>query len=367
MKPLYSFIIGVFLGFPNTAFSETQIETKIGSFFHQITLQSSKTQTQLNQWVAPIKVRLPLAKGNFSIQTALMYVEQRKPLAKEIRGTISTKLTGTWPLGKNSLFSLYTSIPTGKRSLASQDTALAQALMRNDLNFPVKTYGEGFDIGGALSLARNQGHFSLGIGLAFLKKGPYSPIQTISNYKPGDEATFTLGLDYFRNHFTYRLTGVGTLYFTDRFNGLVNFQNGKQLLLQASGQYENSRFRFNLEISKISSLKNLKPTAGPGTSLLYELQNSNRNDLRLHLKASWTPKPFIYFFASEKFKYLSSSTSLFLNRGSAHLWESGAGISLSLGNQNHFIFRATHLDGSIESGTIQISGFNLRGTFTFNY
>ena len=361
-------LIGSILAPFNTV-AASQIGADLGGFVHQVTLHRENTRTRIRQWVSPIQVRLPFVGGNLEVHTALMYVQQRGDSADEMWGPLDTRFTGTWNLKGRGILSLQATLPTGGQGLEARHLDLIRTLSRNDLNFPVKSFGEGLDIGAGFSVAKQSGHLGISLGLGYLRKGPYAPVESVSGYKPGDEASVTFGLDYTWNKWIYSFSAVGTLNRTDRLDGLVVFQNGKQILLRAGIHHTGRTFRLQAAITEIVRLKN---RALIDSQFFYESRDSNGNDLRIHLRADWAPAPFLTFFALGHLKHLTPNAyggqpESPLYQGRARLWGGGGGLAFSPGGKGRLVLRADRWDGSAEDGRVQLSAYNLRGVLAFQF
>lgn len=356
---IYLFFLTALLGLP-FRLQAAPAQTDLSSFVHQITLRRDSIDTRVSQWVSPLQVRLPFASGYIEVQSALMYARQTGLVRESVWGALNTRIDGRWALGNHALVSLHTSLPTGKQALDHPDADLVRLLSRNDLNFPVKTFGQGLDAGGALSLVRHRGHWSLSLGGGYAHKGAYEPIAGVVNYKPGDEISGSVGFDYTYDRFVYRLSARGAYYLTDRQEGLVVFRNGKQLLLQSEMRYTGRYFRLKVELSELARLKNQELSNG---RFLFETRDSNGNDFRARLEASLTPTSFITLFATGYFKHLTSNAhppGSPLYQGGAHLLEGGGGIALSIGPAYHLVLQGTRLTGKAEDGAVALSAFNAR-------
>jgi hypothetical protein len=363
MKALW-FIIWALCG--SSVYGLEKIHTNVSSFVHQVTLKRDSTQTRLTQWVTPISLHLPLANGAIYFRSAAMLVHQDATTEDHVWGAVNTDIQGQWSLGKAALISLNTSLPSGKRALATSDASLVQNLARNDLNFPVKTFGQGLDFGGALSFVRHRGFWTWSAGAGYQYKGAYEPISGSVGYKPGDEISGSLGFDYSHSSFVYRLSAAGTYYLTDRQNKVVVFQNGKQILLQGAILYTGNRFQAKAEITEIVRFKNQELMNG---AFLFEMRDSNGNDLRANLEASWTPARFLTLYATGQSKHLTANAHPMgsaLYQGDAYLVEGGGGIAFSLGPY-HLNLRAIKLAGKAEDKVVDLSAFNVRCVFTAEF
>ena len=354
MNRLYIYM-GLLLGICTSA--SAQVQTELSSFVHRIELRSATDTTQVTQWVSPVRAQVPVLGGHLSVHTAFMMAHQSDAIDKTVWGALDTRIGGRWPIGKNALISLYVSLPTGKQSLDSTDAT--GILARNDLNFPVRTFGQGLDLGGTLSAARHRGHWSMSAGIKVVHKGTYTPIPGVTAYKPGDEVSGLVGVDYTYRQWIFQFNAAGSFYKVDRQGGAIAFRNGKQVLLQTGVFYMGRSFRLQAQLFEIARLKNLTITNG---RLLYEIRDSNGNDLRARFEASLTPVRQVTLFVIGNAKHLTANAhapGTALYRGDAHLLEGGGGLSLSLGTAQ-LSLRATRLTGKTEDNTVKLSAFNIR-------
>ena len=140
------------------------LSTNAGAFVHQITIEPGDQETRYRQIVSPVTLSIPIAMGSLNIQSAYMYLEEQTATGtRDASGPLDTQVSGEWNVGR-SLFTGYVNIPTGSDSLDSVEADLARSMSRNDLNFPIKTFGQGLDVGGALTLAHQLNHWTISVG-----------------------------------------------------------------------------------------------------------------------------------------------------------------------------------------------------------
>jgi len=248
---------------------------------------------------------MPLLKGQFNFQNAFMAIHQMGITDKVVWGVMDTRVQGRWNISHNAILSLHASLPTGKHSLNATDATLIDMVIRNDLNFPIRTFGQGLDFGGTLSLARQRGHWSTGVGVRVIHKGSYTPLEGASTYKPGDEITGLIGVDYSYRQWIFQVNTAASFYKVDRQGGAIIFRNGKQILLHTGIFYVGRILRMQAELIEIARLKNLN-ISNLG-HLLYETRDSNGNDLRAHCELSLTPIPQFTIFATGYVKHLTAT------------------------------------------------------------
>jgi len=338
-----------------------QPRTEISSFMHQLTIERSTGRTKISQWVTPITLHLPIAGGNIEMHSAGMFLHQTGQNTQSALGALDTAIKGRWRLGHWGLVNAYAVLPTGKGALDPQDDALVRSIARNDLNFPVKTFGQGLKTGAALSLVRHSGQLTMSFGGVFSYRGAYEPVSGIRNYNPGDEIAGSVGLDYTHGSWIVRTSATGTYHRSDRQDGVAVFRNGKQIMFQLGLLYTGRLVRLEAEAYEIVRLKNKDLTNG---AFLYEARDSNGNDIHIRAKASWSLASFVTLHSLGDFKHITHNAHALgtpLYQGDAHLLEGGGGVALSFGPNHHLSVRATRLTGKAEDNTANLSALNIRG------
>lgn len=339
------------------------IQADAGSFYHQVTLvDADSTRTRYRQAVSPMAVHTPLLGGTIGLSSAFMYTEQSvNDATSDVWGPLDTELSGDWSLSFARVTG-FAILPTGKSKLDSADSTLVSTLYRDDLNFPVRSFGEGLDLGGAITVAHQRGHLGASLGLAYTARGSYKPFESEGDYQPGDEATFATGLSYSDAAWQLSLDITGTFLFTDRVDGLVVFQNGKQVVAQGGFRYETRQMRLTLEATEIFRFKDRQLSlSGPAAGHLL-FGDKNRNDFRASGHLAWNPAPTLSVFGSGDVKMVANTNDADGNvvRSSARLYGYGGGLSLQVGNTEHLDLALTRYDGWIEEGARDVEGWNVR-------
>jgi hypothetical protein len=85
-------------------------------------------------------------------------------------GPLDTQVTGEWTFGRIAL-SGYANIPTGTDSLDATESGLARVMSRNDFDFPIKTFGQGLDVGGALTFGHRVENWAFSGGGGYIVRG----------------------------------------------------------------------------------------------------------------------------------------------------------------------------------------------------
>jgi hypothetical protein len=336
----------------------TPLFTDAGAFVHQITVGNGINETRFRQAVSPISLSLPIAMGNLRLQSAYLYIEQRDSTGTlDASGPLDTQVTGEWTFGRVAL-SGYANIATGMDSLDMTEFGLARDMSRSDLDFPIKTFGQGLDFGGAITLGHCVENWALSAGGGYIVRGTYSPDESVSEYDPGNELTLTAGASYASKGWTIGLDAAAKLIYIDRLAGEALFRNGKQMTARGSLSYSGQTLRIDTSVTEIIRMKNRKISDG---ILLYEDRDSNGNDLRAKGKVSLTPFEGLTVFGEAQLKDVTENSydagdPLFL--GAARLWSYGGGVSVTLGGTETLTLRVRRGDGWLNDRLDDIKTLN---------
>lgn len=342
------------------------LSTDASAFVHQITVDRAGAETRYRQVVSPVSFTMPVGNGRLSAQSAFMYVESRDGSGTtDASGPLDTQISGEWTVSRVRVTG-YVSVPTGKDSLDAVESALAMGISRNDLDFPVKSFGRGFDYGGAVTIAHQVDQWALSFGGGYVVRGEYAPTAATSGYDPGNELTLTAGVSYATGRWTFGLDGSGKLIYVDRLRGAVIFRNGKQLMAHGSATYDSRLVRLEASVTEIVRLKNRVMQDGV---LLYEERDSNGNDLRARGKLNLTPMRGLTLFGEGTFKDVSENAyepSSPLFRASARLWAYGGGASLRVGREA-LTLRVMRGDGWLDDRNENVDAWNARLSFRVHF
>lgn len=338
------------------------VETDAGAFAHQLTLKDGVSETRYRQLVSPVSLSIPLVSGSLNVESGFMYLDVEDTTARrDISGPLDTQISAEWNLGK-ALLTGYANVPTGMDSLDATEAALTRDITRNDLNFPIKSFGQGLDFGGALTIAHQIGHWAVSVGGGYLVRGPYSPFVDVSDYDPGDEVTVTGGATYTTGGWTFGGDVSGKMIRVDRVNGTIQFRNGKQFTAGAAVTYESPLLRLDASIIDIVRLKDLARDDSSG-ALLYEGKDSNGNDLRARGRLDFRPIRGFTVFAEAEYKGITENAynpGEMLYQGAARLWAYGGGITVKIGRKEALTARVTRGEGWINDRSQDVETLNAR-------
>ena len=152
-------------------------------------------------------------------------------------------------IGRGSLvFSLGANLPSGKRELSGEEFETAVLLGQNYYDFRVPSFGQGFNLAPALTIALPvSDRVALGFGGAYQYRGSFKPLDGMEeSYDPGDEVLVTGGLD-FRLAPRWALSGdlAYTMYQRDKLGEAEVFGAGGKLTstVQLTGRFRSDVIR----------------------------------------------------------------------------------------------------------------------------
>jgi hypothetical protein len=113
-----------------------------------------------------------------------------------VAGILDTQVGGAYTLrnfgGIDWLLGIDFNLPTGRTRLSERDL---RVMIDPDL-VSIVSPGQGFNVNPYLSLARNWGNWTIGLGAGYAFQGAYDYSDYIRDYNPGDILTLAAQLDY---------------------------------------------------------------------------------------------------------------------------------------------------------------------------
>jgi hypothetical protein len=174
-----------------------------------------------------------------------------------LKGLSDTWVQGTYLAGNEKwMLNLGMGVPTGKTRLNNTEMELTQTMLtRNIYAFRLPVYGQGFCLkaGGAAAYPLTP-KVVLGLGGQVLMHSPYHPMsysysygsgsqsvvkQSDVKYRPGNEITVQLGVDYLVGENTkFMLDGIVTQYGRDVLDGNEIYGSGHKILVLGGVYYQ---------------------------------------------------------------------------------------------------------------------------------
>lgn len=324
-----------------------------GSSFQFWKAEEDKAQ----QFALPMTFVYPVnEKLRLNIATSPAFSGIQSGANADLNGLSDTRLSGSYLLGEDKyLLTFGVNLPSGKHSLKPEEFTVANILAVHALDFQVPILGQGMDLSGGVVMAQRFSSFVMGVGVGYLMRGQFKPIvDSDYKYNPGDELSFSLGLDRPLNRRSKLMFDASyTLYGKDAANGIEVFKAGNRLMLQAL-YYTSGEF-----MSYVVLLRNRiqgKNELGSGT-LIPERENSNGNELELSAIGSLALSRKTSVRAAVEGKLFSDNA---YQRGGATVGGIGGGLTKSLFSSLLFDADFRFYLGTLNLGTKNVSLLGLK-------
>ncbi len=226
-------------------------------------------------FVCPVSDRL-----RFDISNSPSFSGLKAAKDSQLNGLSDTRLRGSYVLGENAfMFTFGVNLPSGKNLLSTEELTVANVLSIHALNFQTPLLGQGLDASAGFVMARPMGGFVLGLGAGYLMRGQFKPFSDFDlKYNPGDEVSFSVGLDRPLNREDKIMLDLGyTIYSEDTSNETKVFKAGNKFSIQAMAYFPGEVWTF-----LVSMLNRYKGKNKVGSNnLTPERLNSNSNEFEL--------------------------------------------------------------------------------------
>ncbi len=204
------------------------------------------------QFYTPISIEATVRDFTFRVLAGYMYnyYDAQGADSHETDDALDTKVNLSYYaeniLGINVLLGLDFNVPTGRTNLNDNDI---DALMDPDL-VPITSWGEGFDINPSVTLVKSWDKVVLGVGGGYLWRDSYDYSKDFEDYDPGDILRVTGEFRYYpSDRWLLRFYTSYTWYEEDEVDGEDFYEPGDLLEFGAGVVYEESPWRFNMDIS----------------------------------------------------------------------------------------------------------------------
>ena len=329
-------------------------------------------EVNLHEWVGVVRVFLPLS-DNFELSYfstgAATNLTHSSSSRKKLSGVNDARIQGAYSfLDDAFLLTLGVNIPTGKKSLTTDEIEVANMLADNSMRFPVRRYGEGLNFSTGLVFAKKIGGLIFGLGGGYLLNGKYALLASTSDkYKPGDETSLSIGVDMKRVNTLLRFDGTYTHFSQEKFGGVKAFQKGSMGEISALLNHSRARTSFYLSVNAIFRGKDrLLNESG----FSYEFYNSHVNEYRGDLSANYVLtnslglRGFFEIRSVAANKY-PSNDPFFV--GASHFYGGGAGCDFKIIPKITLNLSAKYFAGKTNGNKDDLRGVNAEAGLTFGF
>ncbi|MBU1698957.1 MAG: hypothetical protein KJ831_02320, partial [Candidatus Eisenbacteria bacterium] len=254
------------------------------------------------------------------------------------------------------------SLPTGKRELTFEELTVEDSLWNPVLGFPLRHYGQGFDMNIGLSWAMPLGSaWVFGLGGSYTINGAYALEAGQPDYEPGDVVNITTGLDASFTSLKLMLDLTGRFFGADGFDGVEVYDEGPQWEGRLQAQLFRRNFTWSTHLQAIwkgengilSASQPEMPDLSPEGGRTLQLATDGRWGLS-HQWAAGITLSWMQFVGYED----ESKTGWSAGFGPLVGWSSGKSLSA--------VLRWAMLTGALDSGNTDLSGNDLSLALSWN-
>jgi hypothetical protein len=182
------------------------------------------------QWSMPLVVVAPIGRQmSLDLTTHVAHSSISGASSVTFSGLTDTQLRLLYTLGRDrAVASISLNLPTGARSVSTNQFQVASAIGSNFLSFPVSSLGSAFGVTGGMAYAIQAGSWNVGLAGSLRYTGSYQPFtdQNLS-YNPGLEGRLRAGADRIIGQRSRLLLGLTFSNFsTDQFSGTGSLVSG---------------------------------------------------------------------------------------------------------------------------------------------
>jgi len=237
-------------------------------------LTEDNDQRRLTQFALPLfishtisrRFQLFISEAN-AISTISLPDDTQSPDAdsQRLSGIGDTKIKLSYSLiPQKLLLTGGIGLPTGKSRLDSSEAQVFRQLYSETLRFRIGRLGEGRGASIGLAGVHTFGLVTLGFGTSYLDKAAYEPldIEGAPSYNPGNQYSGVLSVNWDIQRFHVRSGLIFTAYTPDRLEGIEQFRQGAETIVENSVSYRNARLSTTIYSRNTFRQKNALADAG---------------------------------------------------------------------------------------------------------
>jgi hypothetical protein len=272
-----------------------------------------------------------------------------------LTGISDTKIKASYSMpDQRLLFTLGASLPIGKEQLDPKELELANLLYDEVLGFRVNKLGAGLDLNAGMAYTMDSGPYGLIISTSYLRRGSYKSVKGSSEYKPGNELGLVAAFDMVTDRTMLNGDASYTHYGSDEVGGTKSFKEGNEL----KGKILIT-FRIDpviLGLSLIDTFRMKSQVVGANDKLTVEENNSHGNRLDTNFASQYlitrqlsvSPLAGMTFVADNGY-----------GKGGAFIWNAGGSVQFAPDRDTSVSLNIKYLKGNMESGDVDVSGFEV--------
>ena len=326
-------------------------------------LDSQNESQSINQFSFPLFINLrPTNNLKFWIVDSVSSSSNGKKI--DLSGISDTKVKASYSIfDQRLLLTVGANLPIGKEQLVQSKLELANLLYNEVLGFRVNKLGVGLDVNAGMALAMDFGPYGVSVSTSYLRRGSYiSAKGSKSDYKPGDEIIVVTAFDMISDKTIFNGDFAYTHYGSDEIDSTKNFKEGDELRGKILVNFRFDPVILGLSLTDTIRMKNQIISAN--NSLTAEESNSHGNRLDASLIAQYlitrqlsvSPLTGLTFVADNGY-----------GNGGAFVWNAGGSIQFAPNRNTSFSLNAKYLKGNMESGNIDVSGYEVGSVIVIKF
>lgn len=291
-RPVVVSLLGLFIGgiaVPAMAQTRVRVESSFESWNQDALDLDEFTTFATASLPAGRSARIDLVAGSASASASA---------GGELAGLMNTRARLTYYIGESWVVRAGASIPTGKSEFDSIEATIGRLLTDRLRGYRGYRLGEGAGSELSGAFARRVGPATVGLGAAYLWKGPYTVAAGEEEYDPGEQVLLSVGAEVGDAAWTARLDQVFVHYGSDELGGETTFQLGARSDTRATVEHRATRQTTRAGLRVIRHASNRL-----GPDLVDEPANSHGPEIYLNLGVDFmaTRTLWVHVFGGGRF------------------------------------------------------------------
>ena len=272
-----------------------------------------------------------------------------------LTGISDTKIKASYSMfDQRFLLTLGANLPIGKEKLDQKKLELANLLYNEVLGFRVNKLGTGFDLNAGMAFAMDAGPYGVSVSTSYLRRGSYTSVKDSSEYKPGNELGIVTAFDMITDRTLLNGDVAYTHYGSDEVSGTKSFKEGDELRGKILVTFRIDPVILGLSLADTIRMKN--QIEGANNKLTAEENNSHGNRLDTILTSQYLITRQLSVSPLAGLTIVSDNG---YGKGSAFVWNVGGSVQFAPNRDASVSLNAKYLKGNMESGDVDVSGFEV--------
>jgi len=340
--------------------SPRTISTSAGFRFQSRALEGENQSETVRQWTLPLFLAGRIGENlQFRIyQTAF---DAKLEDGSNLRALENTKIQGSYVLLENTLVTyLGLSVPVNSIEPIPENAHLSNILYREVLDFSINRVTAGLDLDMGFAFVQPVGRLSLGFGMGYLIRGSYDRLSqegTLTDYNPGNPLSISAGLNSFSKMFSWGGRIIYIHYGDDEIDAENSFENSDAISFRISAKARPGPFTVGLFLGDTVKIESDNLNEGVVISNFFRNRVSGGLALAYPLLAE-----IIILNGQVEGKAFLDDDGI-----SAKMLLFGGGFRILLTDNLKVDFSARLINGDMDAGRKDVSGFDLGAAVGYGF